>query len=92
MRHRYQKRHLLRGLLVGAISGLTATVVMTQFRHDYHVEASGGFAAAQYVSAPVTVEGITLPTKRRAYMRDKDLLPFHDPLMVSIDISDVSFS
>ena len=61
-------------------------------RHDYHVEASGGFAAAQYVSAPVTVEGITLPTKRRAYMRGKDLLPIHDLLMVSIDISDVSFS
>jgi len=61
-------------------------------RHDYHVEASGGFAAAQYVFAPVTVEGITLSTKRRAYMRDKDLLPIHDRLMVSIDISDVSFS
>lgn len=61
-------------------------------RHDYHVEASGGFAAAQYVSVPTTVEGITLPTKRRAYMRDKDLQPIHDRLMVSIDISDVSFS
>jgi hypothetical protein len=61
-------------------------------RHDYHVEASGGFAAAQYVSAPVTVKGITLPTKRRAYMRDQNLLPIHDRLMVSIDISDVSFS
>ena len=46
-------------------------------RHDDHVEASGGFAAAQYVSAPVTVAGITLPTKRRAYIRDKDLLPIH---------------
>src|SRR5262249_17884113 len=43
-------------------------------RHDYHVNASGGFAAAQYVSAAVTVEGITLPTKRRAYMRGEDLL------------------
>jgi hypothetical protein len=61
-------------------------------RHDYHVNASGGFAAAQYVSAPVTVAGITLPTKRRAYMRDKDLLPIHDRLMVSIDISDIAFS
>jgi hypothetical protein len=39
-------------------------------RHDYHVEASGGFAAAQYVFDPVTIQGITLPTKRRAYMRD----------------------
>jgi hypothetical protein len=61
-------------------------------RHDYHVEASGGFAAAQYVFNLVTVQGITLPTKRRAYMRDERLLPIHDRLMVSIDLSDISFS
>ena len=29
--------------------------------------ASGGFAAAQYVFEPVTVQGIILPTKRRAF-------------------------
>jgi hypothetical protein len=61
-------------------------------RHDYHVEASGGFAAAQYVFDFVTVQGITLPTKRRAYMRDELLMPIHDRLMVSIDLSDISFS
>jgi hypothetical protein len=61
-------------------------------RHDYHVEASGGFAAAQYVFDSVTVQGITLPTKRRAYMRDEHLLPIHDRLMVSIDLSNISFS
>jgi hypothetical protein len=61
-------------------------------RHDYHVEASGGFAAAQYVFDSVTIQGITLPTKRRAYMRNGRLLPMHDRLMVSIDLSDISFS
>jgi hypothetical protein len=61
-------------------------------RHDYHVEASGSFAAAQYVYGSVTVQGITLPIKGRAYMRDERLLPIHDRLMVSIDLSDVSFS
>jgi hypothetical protein len=60
-------------------------------RHDYHVEASGGFAAAQYMFELVRVQGITLPTKRRAYMRDPNLLPIHERLMVSIDISNVSF-
>ena len=60
-------------------------------RHDYHVEASGGFAAAQYVFDSVTVEGIALPTKRRAYMRDERLMPIRDRLMVSIDLSDISF-
>jgi hypothetical protein len=53
---------------------------------------AGGFAAAQYVFDPVTVQGITLPTKRRAYMRDDRLMPIHDRLMVSIDLSDVVFS
>jgi hypothetical protein len=61
-------------------------------RHDYHVEASGGFAATQYVFDSETVQGITLPTKRRAYMRDERLMPVRDRLMVSIDLSDISFS
>jgi hypothetical protein len=60
-------------------------------RHDYHVDASGGFAAAQYVSDAITVQGITLPTRRRAYMRDDKMMPMQDKLMVSIDISNVRF-
>jgi len=58
-------------------------------RHDYHVQASGGFAAAQYVFDLVTVQGITFPRKRRAYMRDERLMPIYDRLMVSIDLSDI---
>ncbi len=33
MRRRYKKRHPLTGLIVGAISGLAGTVVMTQFQN-----------------------------------------------------------
>lgn len=61
-------------------------------RHDYHVEASGGFAAAQYVYDMVSAEGIKFPTRRRAYMRDEHWLPIHDRLMVSIDLSQISLS
>ena len=61
-------------------------------RHDYHVEASGGFAAAQYVYDNVTVQGIVFPTKRRAYMRDEKLFPIHERLMVSIDISNLQLT
>ena len=61
-------------------------------RHEYHVEASRGFAVAQYVFDPVTVQGITLPTKRRAYMRDDRLAPMHDRLMVSIKLSGIVLS
>jgi hypothetical protein len=58
-------------------------------RHDYYVEASGGFAAAQYVYEPATVQGITFPTRRRAYMRDDRMAPIHEKLIVSIDISNL---
>jgi len=61
-------------------------------RHDYHVQASGGFAAAQYVFDFVNVQGFTFPSKRRAYMRDERLLPVRDRVMVSIDLSDISLS
>ena len=61
-------------------------------RHDYRVNIAGGFAAAQLTSDHVTVAGISLPTRRHAYVRGPDRLPVLDLLMVSIDISDVSFS
>jgi hypothetical protein len=61
-------------------------------RHDYHVNGSGGFAAAQYVYNIIETDGIKLPTKRRAYMRDEKMGPILERLMVSIDISDVLFT
>lgn len=36
MRRRYQKRQPLTGLLIGAISGLAATVIMTQFQNVWN--------------------------------------------------------
>jgi hypothetical protein len=61
-------------------------------RHDYHVDVAGGFAAAHLVSGFVEVEGIRLPTRRRAYQRNDDLSPRLDPVMVSIDLSDFAFA
>jgi hypothetical protein len=40
----------------------------------------------------VEANGIRLPTKRRAYARGPDRRPILEMLMVSIDISDVSFT
>jgi hypothetical protein len=60
-------------------------------RHDYLVEIAGNFPAAQYISDYVNVDGIWIPTKRRAYLRDGDLTPMFDMLMVSIDLSEFSF-
>jgi hypothetical protein len=60
-------------------------------RHDYSVNVAGGFAAAQLTSAYVKADGVSLPTRRRAYTRGPDRRPILDMLMVSIDISDVRF-
>jgi len=61
-------------------------------RHDYQVNIAGGFPAAQLTSEYVSADGISLPTKRRAYTRGPDRRPILDMLMVAIDFSDVKFS
>ncbi|GAA1390013.1 hypothetical protein [Catellatospora chokoriensis] len=61
-------------------------------RHDYHVNIAGGFGASQLTSEHVTVDGISLPTRRRAYTRGPDRRPIMDMLMVSIDFTDISYT
>jgi hypothetical protein len=61
-------------------------------RHDYNVDVAGGFDGAQLVYDYIDADGIRLPSKRRAYTRGTDSRPRLDPLMVSIDVSDVRFS
>jgi hypothetical protein len=61
-------------------------------RHDYSVNIAGGFAAAQLTSDYVTVQGIRLPTRRRAYTRGPDRRPILDMLMVSIDLTEIVFT
>jgi hypothetical protein len=60
-------------------------------RHDYRVEVAGGFPAVQYVYGLVEADGIKLPSKRRAYRADAQGNAIRDQLMVSIDLSDISF-
>jgi len=60
-------------------------------RHDNHVDIAGGFAAAQYLSDHITADGIVLPSRRRAYLRNDDLSADLEQLMVAIDVSDVRF-
>ena len=60
-------------------------------RHDYSVEIAGNFSAAQYMSDLVNIDGIKIPTRRRVYLRDDNLMPMLDTLMVSIDLSGFRF-
>jgi hypothetical protein len=61
-------------------------------RHDYDVEVSGGTNAAHYVSDYVDVSGIRVPTKHRIFPRTPDGHSVAEPLVVSIDLSEIAFS
>lgn len=60
-------------------------------RHDYDVEVAKGARGAHYVYDYRAFDGIMVPTKRRVYAPGPDNNPVLDPLIVSIDLSDVSF-
>ena len=61
-------------------------------RHDYDVEISGGTSAAHYVSDYDEVAGIRLPTKHRIFPRTPDGQALAEPLVVSIDLSEIAFT
>ena len=61
-------------------------------RHDYNVDISGGTPAAHYVSELQEFSGIIVPTKHLVYGRQPDGRPALEPLVVSIDVSEVKFS
>lgn len=61
-------------------------------RHDYNVDIAGGATAAHYLSNYIDVQGIKIATKRKVYVRLEDNTPlFPEPLLVSIDLSEISF-
>lgn len=61
-------------------------------RHDYEVDISGGAPAVHYLSGHVTVQGITVPTVHKIYVRDADGGHQPEPLVVSIDVSAIQFA
>jgi hypothetical protein len=58
-------------------------------RHDYEVDISGGAPAAHYFSGHTEVQGIIFPTRHMIYVRDVDLGHQPEPLVVSIEVSDI---
>ena len=58
-------------------------------RHDYDVEIAGGTPAAHYMSSYVEVSGIKFPTVHRIFARQPDASVDRDPLVVSIDLSNI---
>jgi hypothetical protein len=59
-------------------------------RHDYDVEIAGSTPGAHFISDYVQVAGIAFPTKRRIFPRGEDGRAMPEPLVVSIDLSDIA--
>jgi hypothetical protein len=61
-------------------------------RHDYDVEIQGGTGGAHFMSGYTEVAGIMLPTRHRIFPRQPDGQALPEPLLVSIDLSEISFT
>ena len=61
-------------------------------RHDYDADVLGGTPAAHYVHEYREISGILVPMKRRVVGRQADGIPAADPLIVTIDLSEVGFT
>lgn len=61
-------------------------------RHDYDVEIAGNTPGAHIIESYAEVSGIKFPTRRRIYARQPDGSFGTDPLVVSIDLSNIRLS
>ena len=61
-------------------------------RHDYDVEIQGGTGGAHFMSGYTDVAGIKVPTRHRIFPRQLDGQALSEPLLVSIDLSEISFT
>jgi len=61
-------------------------------RHDYTVDILGGASGLNYASGYRDVDGIIVPTKRRIYAWEGDYQLVKEPLLVAIDMGEVSLA
>jgi hypothetical protein len=61
-------------------------------RHDYTVDILGGATGLNYASEYREVAGIIIPTKRRIYAYEGDYQLVPEPLLVKIDMGEITFS
>jgi hypothetical protein len=59
-------------------------------RHDYTVDILGGATGLNYASEYRDVGGIVIPTKRRIYAYEGDYQPVWNPLLVRIDMGEIT--
>jgi hypothetical protein len=61
-------------------------------RHDYSVDILGGATGLNFASGYRNVDGIIIPTKRRIYAYEGDYQIVKEPLLVSIDMAEISLA
>jgi hypothetical protein len=59
-------------------------------RHDYTVDILGGATGLNYAMDYRDVDGIMVPTKRRVYAYEGDYQLVKEPLLVAIDMGDIT--
>jgi hypothetical protein len=59
-------------------------------RHDYTVDILGGATGLNYASEYRDVDGIIIPTKRRVYAYEGDYQLVKEPLLVAIDMGEIT--
>ena len=61
-------------------------------RHDYTVDILGGASGLNYASDYRNVDGIIVPAKRRVYAYEGDYQLVKEPLLVAIDMREITLS
>jgi hypothetical protein len=61
-------------------------------RHDYTVDILGGATGANYTTNYRDCQGIKMPSTRRIYAYDEAMLKVPEPVLVSLDFGDLTFS
>lgn len=61
-------------------------------RHDYTVDILGGATGANYPSDYRDFQGMKMPTKRRIYAYDQTMQKVPEPMLVSLDFGELTFS
>ena len=61
-------------------------------RHDYTVDILGGATGLNYATNYKEVGGIIFPTRRRIYAYEGDYQLVPEPLLVKIDISEITLN
>ncbi len=61
-------------------------------RHDYTVDVLGGAPGLNYAFDYRNVDGIVFPTKRRVFAYEGDYQPVKEPLLVAIDLGQITLT